>query len=405
MIWPEDRSTAPLWLTCTPKHFVGDAAHMARDTGLLSQGFCLAGFRSRPMLPAPACKEDDPRILRVDPPAAMFDPEYWGGLGAEGVVLYAWGVPQYTGIAKAIKDAGLRLLVHLDSAGLMSPLVDGWSYSALVFRRYWHEAGPLLGPMKGLLSVARSSIPRVMDLPRLDHMALGDVVGCVSPIACERIRRFCLHYNRGDIVAKVALILHPVSPLMRWDGTPKEKQVCIVGRWTRGDWVKNPSLMVNTLGLILARHPDHRAVAVGTTDYLVKNLVRQLPAQIRNRLILTGRLSQPEVSAIYRTSRISLCTSFSESFHISSAEAICAGCSVASYASTYLPNLPYYASEHSGTIAASRTPELLAHAVSHEIEQWDAGNRDPAAISAFWTSRLHADKVATTIVEAIRKAT
>jgi glycosyltransferase involved in cell wall biosynthesis len=389
---------APLWLTCTPKHFIGDAAHMARDTGLLSTGFKIAGYRSRPMLPSPACEADDPMILRVDPPEAMWDASYWKSLDADGVVLYAWGVPQYTGIAKAIKDAGLRLVVHLDSAGLMSPIVDGWTYSKLVMHRYRMDEGAVLGTVKGMLSVTRSMVPWIMDLPRLKHMAHGDLVGAVSPVACERIRSFARFYGREDIAEKVKLILHPISPQMRWTGTEKEKQICIVGRWTKSDWVKNPWLMAGVLGRVLADHPDYRAVVVGTKDRFVEDIVRGLPGAIRNRIELTGRLSNPEVSEVYATSRISICTSFSEGFHTSSAEAVCAGCSVVGYESPYLPNLPYFASENSGSIGTDGSPEAVAAAVGGEIRHWEEGHRDPNAISEIWSSRLHADKVATEIV-------
>jgi hypothetical protein len=391
-------SAAPFWLTCTPKHFIGDAAHMARDTGLLSTGFKIAGYRSRPMMPSPACVEDDPLILRVDPPEAMWDASYWKSLGAEGVVLYAWGVPQYTGIAKAIKDAGLRLVVHLDSAGLMSPIVDGWNYSKLVMYRYRMNDGPVLGSAKGMMSITRSMIPWIMDLPRLEHMAHGDVIGAVSPVACERIQHFARFYGRDDIAEKVKMVLHPISPKMRWTGTEKEKKICIVGRWTRTDWVKGPWLMAGALGRVLAEHPDYRAVVVGTKDQFVEEIVNTLPSDVRDRIELTGRLSNPEVSEIYASSRISICTSYSEGFHTASAEAVCAGCSVVGYESPYLPNLPYFASENSGSIGSDGSPEAVAVAVDQEIRHWEAGHRDPAAISEIWSSRLHADKVANEIV-------
>lgn len=395
---------APLWLTCTPKHFIGDAAHMARDTGLLSKGFKIAGYRSRPMMPGPACEEDDPSIIRTDPPEAMWDASYWKSLGAEGVVLYAWGVPKYTGIAKAIKDAGLGLVVHLDSAGLMSPIVDGRNYSKLVMHRYRMNEGLFLGTIKGTMSITRSMMPWIMDLPRLEHMAYGDVIGAVSPVACERIKHFANFYERNDIAEKVKLILHPISPQMCWTGKEKQKQICIVGRWTRADWVKGPWLMTGALGRVLEQHPDYHAVVVGTKDDFVEEMVNALPSSVSSRIKLTGRLSNSEVSEIYASSRISVCTSYSEGFHTASAEAVCAGCSVVGYESPYLPNLPYFASENSGTIAPNGRPEAVAAAVSQEIRNWEAGQRNPANISEIWSSRLHADKIAAEIVRLTDKS-
>lgn len=388
----------PHWITFTPKHFVGDAAHMARDTGLLSTGFERLGVRCDPMMPTPWCADDDPRIRRADP-HLFYRADYWKSLGAEGVVLYAWAMPQFTGIARAIKQAGLKLLVHLDSAGWMSPRVDGWTYSKLVLHRFTRERGWIIGGARGLVSLARGWVPGLFDLPRIEHMSLGDVIGVVSPLACERIRRFVRYYNREDVARKVRLSMHPVSPDLKWQGEVKAKQLCIVGRWRATDHVKNPRLMFASLEAALRGHPDYECVVVGAYDGLIESAVSGLPQAVRKRFHLTGPLPHQQTMPLVAASRISLCTSVSESFHIASGEALCCGGSVVAPASPYLPALGYFAGEDSGTLARDSSPSAMAEAVNREIALWEGGRRDPARISSHWTARLHADRVAARIME------
>lgn len=371
---------------------------MARDTGLLSTGFERLGVRCDPMMPTPWCADDDPRIRRADL-HLFYQADYWRSLGAEGVVLYAWAMPQFTGIARAIKDAGLKLLVHLDSAGWMSPRVDGWVYSSLVLQRNRQEKGWLVGGARGLISLARGWVPRLFDLPRIEHLSFGDVIGVVSPVACERIRRYARYFNREDVAHKVRLSTHPVSHDLSWHGEDKERRLCAVGRWRASDHVKNPRLMFATMEAALRAYPNYECVVIGAYDGMIESAVSSLPAEVRKRFHLTGALPHPETMRLVAASRISLCTSISESFHIASGEALCCGGSVVGPDSPYLPSLHYFTQKGSGTLARDSSPAAMAEAVAREIALWREGRRDPARISSHWTARLHADKVAARIME------
>jgi len=390
------------WLTCTPRRFIGTQRFFARDSGLLSEGFKLAGFDSQAMMAGPAMDDDDDRILRVDP--RLFEtPEYWKSFEAEGVVLYAWALPRYTPIARAIKEAGLKLVINLDSAGLMSPRVDGKIFRDLLFHRHRMENTWLIGSLKASFSFIRGMVPRWMDLPRLEHMGYADLIGAVSPIARDRVKNYARYYGREDIASKVHLILHPISQNMTYGGVVKKKQLCIVGRWTRSDWVKNPWLLMNLLKIVLNKHRDYECVVIGAYDDLIKNIISKIDEGVRERIIFAGLIPNAEAALVLQESQISLCTSFSEGFHTSSAEALCSGCSVVGYQSPYLPNLPYYAGENSGTLAPEGTAESIAQAVNIEIKAWQNGERDPKNISNTWTSRLHARNIPERIFELLEQ--
>jgi hypothetical protein len=101
---------------------------------------------------------------------------------------------------------------------------------------------------------------------------------------------------------------------------------------------------------------------------------------------------------------MALCSSFSEGYHTSSAEALCSGCSVVGYESPYLPNLPYYASEQSGSIAEEGTAKAMSAAISLEIAAWNAGQRNPSRISELWSERLHAENIPARIFELLHQS-
>lgn len=385
------------WITCTPVSFSGDESHFSRDTGLLCRGFQRAGCMSKVVMPGPAREDDQSDVIRTDF-ANLEDAEWWRTLKADGVVLYAWGLPRYTAIARAIKTAGCTLVLNLDTAGLMTPFVETKNFWRGVLDSSIQRRGPAGGRVLAVCRMLKASLPLLMDLPRLRHLQFADIIGAVSPIALDRIRRYAFLYGFKATASRIRLIVHPVSPDIQYGGVQKQKQLIAIGRWTRADWVKNPTLLIESLGMALERHQDYEAVIIGAYDDSVTAMLDRMPPATSSRIHISGRVPLNEIIDYLRRTRISICTSRSESFHIASAEALCAGSSIVGYRSPFLPALEYFASENSGSLGASATPDSIASAISSEIRAWEAGERDPVAISTVWGERLHADKVAARIL-------
>ena len=350
----------------------------------------------------PKREDDDERILRATM-EEFCDADFWRSFHAEGVVFYSWGLPRYTSICEAIKEAGLKLVVNLDTGGLLSLRVNGDDYAKLILKSNIREAGMFKGVIKSALTLARSSVPFLRDIPCLEHLGHADLIGAVSPIALERLTRFSHIYGRSDIAEKIRLIMHPISPSMRYDGNIKRKRICVVGRWGRADRVKKPELTLRVLSEVLLHNPNYDAVVIGAYDDEFETTYSNLPEQVQSRVQLMGRIANNATVSVLAESQISFCASESESFHIASAEALCCGCSVVSYESPYLPSMKYFVAENSGTLAEGCDIRLLAEALITEINAWNSGARDPEAISEIWSARVRADRVAAEIVSKLEQ--
>lgn len=391
---------SPRWLTCAPVRFPGDEGFFARDSGLLCRGFQAIGVPCQTVMPGPPlpgdCHED---LIRTDYDN-LESPDWWKATGAQGAVLYAWGAPRYLPIARAIRQAGLRLVCNMDTSGTFGVLGGPLEYWGSLWR-IQNGLGIRLSSvaiffLKVLSSVSWSLVKN--DLGRARHLRQADLIGAVSPIARERIQRVCRWYGGNDLAARVVLIPHPVSMHMRYSGQAKQPRVVCVGRWQPEDWrQKNPRLLLQTIVQLLPKAPQLECVIVGSMDKNLRCQFLEATAAFPGRVRLPGRMPNHEIAPLFQTSQVALCTSNHESFHIASAEALCCGCSVVAPDLPELPSLKWFVGQNSGRLA-SRTPEALAQAVQEELKIWAGQKRNPEKISSEWGARLHADRVAALIL-------
>lgn len=390
----------PSWFTCTPVRFAGGDAFFARDSGLLCKGFQSIGVPCRAIMPGPAMPDDHDGndLIRTDY-RNLEDPAWWRALGADGVVLYSWAAPRYAKVASAIREAGVFLVINTDTAGILSVWTDGLRYLAFRHRYLRFLHGGLRATIHFIVVAVRDALPWTVDLPRLRHMACANHVGAVTPLAVQRIARYARFFGFPQVASRITLIHHPVADYFDWHGATKEKSVVAVGRWTRNDAVKRPALLLAIAGRFLAMRTDHRFDIIGPCDAFIEEAHRGLPAAVRERVILHGRLPNRESREIVERARIALCTSANESFHIASAEAVCAGCSVVGLKSPFIAFLSYLADEGCATLAQEDSLDSFVDALDTEARAWDAGERDPAHISAMWKPRLHAPATAERILK------
>jgi glycosyltransferase involved in cell wall biosynthesis len=125
-------------------------------------------------------------------------------------------------------------------------------------------------------------------------------------------------------------------------------------------------------------------------------MVSRLPPAIHDRIDITGRVPPSTLLAEHQRSQIIFVPSRWESFHISSAEALCCGASVV--ASPALPSFIDFASAQSGTISTSRSVADLVEAACAEIRAWREKRRNPEQISRHWQSILSATAVGKTLI-------
>lgn len=355
--------------TCTPKSFPADEWFFMRDTGMLSRVLRGMGVRSKVVMPLPARAEDtdSDELIRTSP-ANLRSAAWWRSLGIDGVVLYSWGDIRYNNVARAIRTAGIRLVVHLDTDGVL----PAWIEPDFPRPASWYKL---------LRNIA-------YDLLRPRHLRYADVITCSRELG-EHLRHR-LFYGE-DIAARCRELPTPVHPRFRYDGTPKQERIVCIGKWN--EYAKRQGFMMETIRLFSERNNHTEVDICGPVTPKLHDWHAALPAGQRQHVHLRGFVDNKELPVLYSRAMVSLCASRSEGSSIASAEALCCGCTiVATNRPDKLRIVHGYIRRYGGQIAAEDTPGALAEALCQELSAWMQGSRD-ARLSARLSQQLfHADQ-------------
>lgn len=384
------------WFTCTPVAFGGGEDFFARDSGLLSRGFREIGVESRAVMPGVRREGDLKELIRTEY-ANLESGEWWRAHGLDGVVLYAWGSPRFRRVAKAIREAGVRLVLNQDSGGLVSPRcgLREWLQEQRILsgagRVPWGRARQVAMVVRGLsLGVL------VTDPLRSRHLREGDRITAVSPVAAERYRRLGSSYLGGEPSERVMFLPHPVEASCRYEGEVKRNRVVVVGRWT-DPLQKRPEWLMRVVERLLDTSAAEFDI-IGECGTGMRRWHGKLGEANQWRVVLHGRMSRTELTVRMKSARVSYCPSAFESFHIASAEALCCGATVVAGRSPSMASFEWFTGEGDGVLA-EECVEAHAAAVEKELSAWEAGGREPAEISSRWSARLHAPQVARGVLD------
>ena len=356
--------------TCTPVAFHGNDFFFIRDTGLICMNLRKLGAESLAVMPLPF-HEDDIRedIVRV-PMAQLKSADWWRSLHLDGLVLYSWGAPRYNAIARAVKKAGIKLLIHLDTNG-----------------DFFLDNAPRHRSPATRLKEAVSH--PLIDILRARHLSYADVITCAAPVG-EAILQKPFY---GGLKGKFFPFACPVSPTMAYDGRPKDDRIIAIGRWD-DVYQKRPEMLMQTLACLYGRGCTATTDIYGKITDELRAWHATLPPETQAKIHLAGLVPNHELYSVYNSAKVLLCPSLYEGSHNVSAEMLCCGGSVVSACQPILlRDVVWYTTKDSGTVAKEDTPESLADAILEELQQWEQGHRDPAAIAAAWQSFFHADKV------------
>lgn len=345
--------------TCTPVAFHANDAFFCRDTGLISRTLRSLGAESKTIMPLPWHGDDQPEHIIRTAPAHLRSPRWWRALGIDALMLYSWGDPRYTPIARAIHQAGIRFAIQLDFNGAFLPTDK--------FPRFLRQC--------------------IIDKLRALHLSYADAIS-TSPRGAEYLRHARPY---GPLFADKCLpLITPIAPCFQYGGATKTPRIICVGNWQED--VKRPIFLMATLGQFLNLHPLAAIDICGPTTPGMRQWHGNLPTEAAARVILHGAVAHEKLPELYNAAQISLCTSASEGTHNASGEALCCGCSiVTTNRPDRLPMVHWYTTRHSGRIADSDTPGAVAQALCDELQAWQQGERNPAAISAAWSPLFRAD--------------
>lgn len=343
--------------TCTPVAFHANDYFYTRDTGLICRELQQLGHECRVVMPLPAHADDLPgsALLRVER-RKLYQASWWQQLGIDAVILYSWGDPRYTGIARAIRKAGLRLIVHFDSSGEL----------------HEHLQRPgcrIINKIKDIL------INRL----RSRHLDYAQVITTSRP-CIEALRKDA--YYGPALAAKCHEFPTPVEACFSYNGGTKSPRIISVGTWQLP--VKRANMLMKTLLLTLLEHNNAEADICGAASPAMQEWHQMLPPYLRSRVHLHGQCTHQQLCALYNEASVLLCTSASEGSHGASAEALCCGCSIVCPPRPLLNVVRWYTTRNSGTVAAEDTAESLSAALLYELKLWDQGHRQAAQIDATW---------------------
>jgi glycosyltransferase involved in cell wall biosynthesis len=372
------------WLTAIPMIYQEDRGFWNRDMGLLCLGLREAGVPCHFVaLGESGMAQDKPLILCR--PEQMQDAAWWRQWQASDVVLNSWAMRKYDPVARSIKAAGARLIVNVDTDGLLSPHVWFWRHLQQGFFMS-KDAGRSFPAMRAVLKTFLFYFfPALFDRRVQHHLSMAEMVTVATPLARERCRRLMISMGRPDLAGRIRSLPLPVRAYFDYNpAVLKQSRIIAVGRWEASQ--KDTPMLARVLGHALTVEPDYSALVVGSGEDRMRRLVAGLPPAVQSRIQIRGPVPHEQLGRLYQESRMLFLSSRYESFHIAAAEALCCGCSVVGPA--HIPSMPYFITACSGTVAAAHTCRHFSDALCAEMDAWRLGERDPVRISQFWRARF-----------------
>ena len=361
---------------CTPVAFHANDGFWIRDTGLISNTLRSMGVESKCIMPLPYYDDDQKEHLIRNEYKNLKSVTWWKNLDIDACVLYSWGAPKYTLIARAIHKAGIKLVIHMDTSGNFT-----------INDKYKNKY--LLLPFVYLKLQAQNIL-------RSKHLSYADVITTAEPVA-KHISQ--LPFYNHSIFQRNFPMPCPVSPKCKYDGESKRDVILAIGRWD-DERQKRSQFLMKTIELFYQGGGTAVTKIYGTLTEQLIQWHQGLPSEYQKKIQLLGYLKNELLWNEYRQSKILLCTSSFESSHIVSAEALCCGCSiVTTHRPAQLRCLLWYTTHNSGTISSEDSPESLALALQQELKEWELTHRFPADIASYWQPFFHADKVFNKIFE------
>ncbi len=319
--------------------------------------------------------------------------DWWKAQRPDAVVLSTWSAPRYDALRQAALAATPLVVERLDTDGVRSARNHPKAYYIRAWGAYWDNLPAYVRWSAPFLAMARTALfyafPRLMDARMVATMGRVPALMAESPIAAQRIQQMFTIFSGTQ--HRIELIPHPVNEeVVHYDGAPKQNQIITVGRWATAQ--KDFPMLQKVLAGFLQRHPDWRAVVVGSGVPARDLITADSGAEEwRRRITFHEKLTHEELRTEYSRSKIYLMVSRYESFCIAAAEALCCGCSVVG--SCTVPTSYYFAETQSGAVAATRTADAFLETLDGELESWNKGERVPATIASIWRNRAGSHEV------------
>jgi hypothetical protein len=295
-----------------------------------------------------------------------------------------------------LRAAGVRVANFCDTDGLI-----GYRHNPraalrrmIVYQQSWLDQ---LRCLKFWLQKVLFHAPAV-DAEMVLNLELSDVAILSNPETQRLVKQFLARKGRRELSDRTAAIPPPVHELYCATNLPavKPPRFVAVGRWD--DPAKHGELLAAALDRYVRTAGSAEVVVVGPGG---ERLFRPLAAR-HQKVRYLGFQPREALAPLLADSRGIIFTSRWEGGPNAANEMLAAGGTVIG------PPLPALIGlvdgNRYGRVAASRRPADLAAALAAEGAAWNAGERDPAAIAAYWRERLHPTAVCSRVLDRLAGA-
>ena len=314
-------------------------------------------------------------------------PQYWTDTHADLILLYGGFARNLLPVAQAIKQANIPLFLKMDSAARLLPRwhTDFWR----LIRTTYHVQRQRHGIIRSMAHALRSRLIAISGVGtnRLRiYFDLFDVITVESTYALENTQAWLRRKGLAHLAERVQLLHHPIPDHFIFDPETDTKANSIIA--VAQDWsnpLKGGKLLANVIVQTLKMRGDYLAAIIGgASDEVRRRILKACPA-LATRVRAIGKIDADTTQAFYASAKILVTTSGSESGPLVAYEAACCGCSI-----VFPPELKHlnaFVTANSGRMAGWRSTRQMTQALLDECKAWDAGQRDPTAISEHWSKR------------------
>lgn len=373
----------------TPVVYDGnDARYLRRDGARFFAPLSARGDRGVKIVlsSAPSAPRPSAPGLLAGTFAEWCDPAFWSSFGANGALCYfGFAARRFLPVVRAMRTAGIRLALKADSAfGL--PRFP-WRIATLFRTKYWYARehhSPSAAAFRATVGMARWAVGR-NPADFLPFFESFDAITTESPLSRDNTRDWLLRHERPDLADRVIFLPHPVPDEFSFDPVrdAKENRVLAIA----ADW-RNPrkggGILASALERFLDARPNWFATVIGARS----DLVASASPRVRDRIDAHPSTEASELLPLYRSSRIFVTPSGSESGPIVAFEALACGCSVVF--PPELLQLSWIVGAGLGTMSKARNPNAVADALESDCLEWD---RSPVRRPCSPLPPLHASEI------------
>ncbi len=383
-----------VYRSCHPNY-----SWFGRDSGIVTEGLRKIGVESRLVILRTEGMLIDDRFLPVSR-NQFCDAAFWKSLALDAVVVQGGGDIGMDPVLQAIRSSATKMLLRLDSDGVVAPQVDSYLY---FYNLWWnlayHKKHPAIVMALGKFLLKYLFASRFGPGRISKRLAQGDVLLIESRIAAARLQRVLISHGFEETASKVVHLPIPIPDAWTYDPIQtKENTIISVARWY--DAQKDAPKLVKVLGQVLRHQPHFNATIIGDGEDYLKILISKHAMGVSDRITVKGRLPHIEIANHLKKAKIFVCSSRAESMNISSAEAGCCGCSIVGPAE--IASMHEYTCFNSGTMAWTRRTHDFVDSVNAEINCWNSNKRNPLEISTHFTSQLMPTVVANQLLKIIK---